>query len=137
MNTSKETFFKVFGLILIAVIPTLCIYILLEKFVGQAQLKGQTLGYTINFAGPIAFYAFIILIFRKWAVTSTSKQTISNQEELEAMTEYEKLRTLHEINGEISVLSMQRDYLSSLVNEGTHEGIPEITQIEVDESTIL
>ena len=53
------------------------------------------------------------------------------------MTEYDKMRALHEINGEISVLVMQRDYLSSLVNKGIPDGIPEITQIEVDESTIL
>ena len=53
------------------------------------------------------------------------------------MTEFDKMRQLHEINGEISVLEMQRKYLYSLLNNGSTNGIPEITQIEVDESTIL
>ena len=138
MNSSKETFLKVFGLILISLIPTICIYLLLDEFVGKAQLEGKVLGYTINFAGPLAFYLTILLLFRNWAVTHipTRSQIIPIQEELEAMPDMEKGLLLDEINGQISSYERQRNYLTSLINNSDITGSSEITQVQVDESNV-
>jgi len=139
LKNSIESFLKVFGLIIISLIPTLCIYLLLDQFIIEAKLKGEVLGYTINLAGPIAFYAFLILTFRNWAVKSSlagRKPLIVNQAELELMDEYQKIKLIYEINGEISIMEKQRHYLNASLNNVQPQDLPEITQINIDESDI-
>lgn len=136
LDRSLENFLRVFGLLIITIIPTLSIYLLLANFVDQAKLEGQILGYTISFAGPIAFYTFIILLFRNWAITSNADrhQEISSQEELELLSDYEKTRLVHEIEGEISILEQQRNYLKAMLNDREAIDLPEITQVRIADS---
>jgi hypothetical protein len=96
-------------------------------------------GTTITFTGPVAFYAFLILSFRKWAVTfgkEVRKTEVVTQHEIELMSEYDKMRAIHEINGEISILNQQMNYLNAaLTNDQTLE-MPEIKQVMVDQSEV-
>jgi hypothetical protein len=139
VNNSKETFYKVFGLIIVALLPTLFLYLLLREFISGSQLEGEFLGTTVTFTGPLAFYAFLILSFRKWAVTpfqKTWQSEIVAQKEIELMSEYDKVRAIHEIKGEISVLNQQLNYLNAALTNDQALEMPEIKQAMVDQSEV-
>ena len=111
----------------------------MDQFVSGAQLEGEILGNSINFGGPLAFYAFILLLFKNWAVsksqTAKSSYTVK-QEEIELMDEYGKTKLKHEITGEISILRMQLGYIEAALNNTQPADTLAITAVDINESDI-
>ena len=94
-------------------------------------------GYNINdFAGKASYEEVAyLLLFKKWATSSTNRlQSVTSQEELELLSDYQKTRIVHEINGEIAILEKQRKYLEAILNESDAPDLPEITQVQIDDS---
>lgn len=133
-----NTTWKVFGLILVCIMPTILIWLVLGELVTKAELSGQMLGYTINFGGPIAFYGFLILVFRNWAIQEPSRALPLeevNQEEIDQMSEDEKTRRLYEINAEIAILQRRRSLLQT-VDESTISSVERVTPLQIDIANI-
>ena len=129
---------RVFRLMLVSIVPTILIYLVLGELVTKAELGGQIAGYTINFAGPIAFYLLLVVVFKGWATQEASRASPLeevDQEEIDQMSEDEKTRRLYEITAEIEILSRRRALLQPAAVPTTSPDML-ITPLQVDTADI-
>ncbi len=109
------------------------IYLLLDEFVGQAELKGAFLGQSISLTGPVAFYAFMIMRFHKWATTEPARLSPIEeiiQEDIDALSDTDKMRRLSWIDGEIKVLKQKQALYES--GGKAVPGVEQVTELQVD-----